>query len=93
MSNPLNKVFEKNKKFPWQTINDETIIIDPDNQNSFELNEVGSFIWKLTDGTRSLLSIQEQIASEYDVEASAISEDLTSVTEALLSNQLIVEKV
>lgn len=89
MSNQLDKVFKKNMDFPWQTINGETIIVDPNNQNSFELNEVGSFIWKRLDGKTSLKNICLQLSQEYDVDPETIQGDLAELVQAMESSQLI----
>ena len=89
MSNQLDKIFKKNMDFPWQTINGETIIVDPNSQNSFELNEVGSFIWKRLDGKTSLKNICLLLSQEYDVDPETIQGDLAELVQAMESSQLI----
>lgn len=84
-------VFVKNLDFPWQTMAGETIIIDPKQKNSFELNEVGSFIWNQIDGKRSLQMIRESVLGEYEVFAETLQEDFNELLSDLLESHLICE--
>lgn len=85
----LNKVYQKNKNLPWQSIDGETIIIDPVKRSSFELQEVGSFIWGQVDGEKSFGQICESVCSEYDVDAGDAQKDLEELFESLLESKLI----
>ena len=91
MSYLFNKIFSKNKDFPWQTMSDETIIIDPKGQNSFELNELGSFIWVRIDGKNSVNEISNFICQQYEVDPEVVNEDLMAVVGEMQKNKLIVE--
>ena len=93
MSDRLSKIFAKNKDFPWQTMNNETIIVDPKGQSSFELNEVGTFIWKNLDGKNSIHQIADLLCGEYDVSSEAVTADLVSVVDELERNSLIIEAI
>ena len=92
MSNLLDKIYVKNTNFPWQTMSSETIIIDPKEKSSFELNEVGSFIWNNFDGTRTLADIQNLICTSFDATENEISADLEELTSLMLKEQLIIEQ-
>lgn len=92
MSNQLNKVFEKNKNFPWQTINGETIIIDPENQFSYELNEMGSFIWNQIDGQTSIELINQRIVDEFDASSEEVMFDLEQLVGELVEKKIIGEQ-
>lgn len=88
MSNP--QIYKKNPQLPWQTIHGETIIIDPKTQNSFELNELGSFIWQLIDGKNTTLEIQNGICEHYDAPPEVVTKDLSDLFNLMIENQLVV---
>ncbi|MCB0376872.1 MAG: PqqD family protein [Bdellovibrionales bacterium] len=89
MSKALNRVFKRNRNFPWQTLDSETVIIDPENQFSFELNEVGSLIWNHLDGQTSLSKIKERILETYDQNEEEVEMDLLSLVGQLAESHLI----
>ncbi len=85
-------IFKKSKNNPWQTIDFETIIIDPTNKYSFELNELGSFIWGQLNGKNTLNQIIITILADYDCTPDQLTTDFNSFIEKLIENNL-VEKV
>lgn len=92
MSDLFSKKFIRNVHFPWQTIGEETIIVDPAQKSSFELDSVGSFIWNQLDGGKSLDEIALSICEDFEVTPELAREDLLSLSEDLIGNQLILEK-
>lgn len=92
MSELFNKIYLKNKALPWQTIGGETIIINPDSQSSFELNEIGSFIWSRLDGNKTLGEVQEEICKEYDVSAENVTKDLAELVVQMQESNLIITR-
>jgi hypothetical protein len=88
---PLNKIFKKNKDNPWQMIDDETIIIDPQLQSSFELNEVGSQIWQRIDGKSEVSKIAMDLAQIYEISEEVLNIDLTEFFSELSKQNLISE--
>lgn len=93
MSNPFEVIFKKNQNNPWQSLENETIIIDPESQISFELNELGSFIWQRIDGQTELASIHHDICQEYDVTAEQALIDMNLLIDEMRTHHLIVELV
>lgn len=77
---------------PWQSYEDETIVIDPTKQFSYEFGHVGTFIWNQIDGNASLADILKNLCTEYDVEEVEAQNDLYEFIDQLKSEQLIVEK-
>lgn len=69
----------------------ETIVLNYEAGNYYELDEVGGFIWSLLQ-TRQVLSVQqikEQLLNEFDVEESVCQQELTSFLGNLLDENLI----
>lgn len=87
----LAKIFNRNEELPWQFFENETVVINPEAQDPFELNEIGSFVWTRLDGVSSVAHIQQQICSEYDVSADAVQEDLEQLFDAMSRKRLIIE--
>ena len=56
-----------------------------DMQSIYTLDNVGADIWKLIDGERTLADIREALLDEYDVEASALSQDLDEFIDQLVA--------
>jgi aminopeptidase C len=88
MFNPSD-CFIRNKEFPWQTLSDETLIIDAKNHHSFELNELGSFVWNQMDGHKNLKEILQNILETYDVEEETARQDLNFLLNVMQQDGLI----
>ncbi|GAB4053999.1 PqqD family peptide modification chaperone [Spirosoma litoris] len=69
----------------------ETILLNYELGNYYELNEVGGFIWSLLqdEKTMSIGEIQERMLDEFDVEPSVCQEELMLFVENLLKEKLI----
>jgi len=69
----------------------ETIVLNYDLGNYYELNEMGSFIWSLLQANQvlSVMQIQEQMLDEFDVEEPVCREELMSFLENLFREKLI----
>ncbi|MEM7646557.1 MAG: PqqD family protein [Pseudomonadota bacterium] len=87
----MDQIFSRNKDLPWQAFDDETIIINPESKDSFELNEVGSFIWSRIDGVKSVAKIRDEICAHYDARPEMVDEDLTDLLYEMAKKNLIGE--
>ena len=69
----------------------ETIVLNYDLGNYYELNEMGSFIWSLlqTNEMSTVMEIKERMLAEFAVEESVCQEELMSFLENLLHEKLI----
>lgn len=91
MSSVSQIIYQKNKEMPWQTIEHETIIIDPETPSSFELNELGSFIWQHINGQTTRSQIVTLICQEYLVDETQAQQDLNGFVLEMQQNKLLVE--
>lgn len=91
MSNYLSKIFSKSINHPWQSFEDETIVIDPSKQFSYEFGHVGTFIWNQINGSASLDQILQNLCAEYEVKPDEAQQDLNEFIEQLQNEQLIIE--
>ena len=71
-------------------IDGEAVIVLPESGQVNVLNEVGSRIWELIDGTRSVGEITEIIVAEYDVTAEQAERDVEEFIQELVENKMLV---
>jgi hypothetical protein len=70
-------------------IKDETLILKLDTGRAGVLNGVGSRVWELMDGRRSLGEIVEAVGHAYDVDRQRVEEDTISFVRALLERDML----
>jgi hypothetical protein len=73
--------YTRNRDFVYRRIVDEVVLLPirhnfGDLESIFTLNEVGTRIWDLLDGRRTLGEIREVIVGEFDVDADVAGADL-----------------
>ena len=71
-------------------IDGEAVIVLPQSGQVNVLNEVGSRIWELIDGTRSVGEITEAIVAEYDVTAEQAERDVNEFIQELVESKMLV---
>ncbi len=74
-----------------QQVDGDSVLLDIDSGEYFSLNEVGSRVWELCDGTRSLASIAEAICAQYEVQPSTALSDASELLESLAGAGLVAE--
>ena len=69
----------------------ETIVLNYDLGNYYELNEMGSFIWSLlrADESISVTAIKERMLAEFEVDELVCQQELMSFLENLFREKLI----
>ena len=72
-------------------LGNETVVLNYELGNYYELNEVGGFIWALLQEKRETTvgEIQEKLMDEFDVEPAVCQQELVSFLENLLREKLI----
>jgi len=71
-------------------IEGEAVIVLPEQGEIKVLNEVGSRIWALADGTRTLMNIVETICREYEVTPERARADALAFIEKLVREGVMV---
>jgi hypothetical protein len=84
------KRYEKEPSVVYREIAGEAILVPirrnvADMESIYTLDSVGADIWQLIDGERTLADIRKVLLDEYDVEASALSQDLDEFIEQLVA--------
>ncbi len=73
----------------WRELDGEAILLSPQEGCSYNLNPVGTLIWKLLDGRHSTEDIVTAICEAYEVEPEQAGQDLAQLLDALLNNKLV----
>ena len=76
-------------RIPSQEVDGEVFAITPDDGFLHNFNEVGSLIWNLIDGARSLGDIESEILAAYDVEPQRLTDDLAEFFDRLRRKGLV----
>ena len=67
-----------------RVVDGEAVVILADSGNVNVFNPVGTRIWELADGTRSVRQIADAIAAEYDVTPEVALQDVTEFVQKLV---------
>jgi coenzyme PQQ biosynthesis protein PqqD len=68
----------------------DLLLFNIEDGNYYSLNEIGSRIWELCDGTRSVSQLVAVLATEYDATHEDLETDVAELLENLQSGKLIV---
>ena len=79
----------RNASVLWRELDGEAILLDPQAGCSYNLNPVGTLIWKLLDGQHSVEDIVAAICETFEVEPEQASQDVQRLLDELLTNMLI----
>ena len=85
----LDKYVIRNDKTAFRVIDGEAIIMTLENNTLHTLNNVGSRIWELSDGSMTLREIIDAIQSEYDVDYNEGKADCISFIEELQNKHML----
>jgi hypothetical protein len=84
----------------WRSWDGEVVILSPAGHNpsapaeqqdgaEHDLNEVGSRIWELCDGTRSVEEIAHAIVGEFEIDEETARRDAAEFVQGLLAQRLL----
>jgi len=82
-------ILAKSPETAWRVIEGEAMILSLDNKVFRGLNSVGSRVWELIDGRRSLDEIVSQIVGEFEVTPEVASRDVGTFVAELLEKRLL----
>lgn len=82
-------ILAKSPRTAWRLIEGEAVILSMDTKVLRGLNPVGSRVWELIDGRRSVSEITELIVSEFEVTPGQAGEDVRGFVGELLEKGLV----
>ena len=80
---------ERSEKAVYRMVDGEAVIVEPQNGMVNVINEVGSRIWELTDGRRSVAQIADIISSEHEISTKTALKDAIEFLEEMSEKGLI----
>jgi hypothetical protein len=83
-------VFGRPDRVMMQQVDGDAVLLDIDSGEYFSLNEVGSRVWELCDGTRSVAAIADALCAEYDVPRQTAVGDACELLEGLVGAGLVL---
>lgn len=86
-------MLQRNGVVLWRELDGEAILLDPQEGCSYNLNQVGTFIWKRLDGTHSIESIAAALCEVYEVDYPQALKDVEQLVNELHTNKLLSESV
>jgi hypothetical protein len=82
-------ILSRSPKTAWRVIEGEAVILSLDTKAFRGLNAVGSRVWELIDGRRSVDEIVEVIVREFDVTREQAAGDVQAFVRELLDKGLV----
>ena len=72
-----------------QKAKDLLVLLDLDTGEYYNLDEVGTRIWELCDGARTVADIARHIGEEFDASSQAVERDVLIFLEELAQDKLV----
>jgi hypothetical protein len=74
----------------YETVDDETIIVNLDTGNYYDLNHVGAYIFKAIEVQANLEQIAAALCDRYAVDQATVGSDLDQLVTELIDERLII---
>jgi len=86
----MESVLTPNPMVVGRIVNGEAVLVLPEIGEVKVLNEVGSRIWELSDGTLSINQISTLIFDEFDIDESTAQQDTLEFAEECLGMEIFL---
>jgi hypothetical protein len=86
----LSDCLQHNEHVIAQPTGADLVLFHMESGSYYSLNELGSRIWELCDGERSLSEVADLLEAEYDAPREQIQEDCRALIAELLEGRLLV---
>jgi len=90
MSTPASATWQKNPALAWREIDNETVIISPNDSVMHELNDTGSFLWKNIDGKKSAVELARLLSESYEVTPDVALADTQALLDEMSARNLVL---
>lgn len=80
---------QRQKDVAWRMIDGEAVIVTPADSTMHTLNDVGTRIWELMTGNRSLQEVANILCTEFDVDKDRAEKDTLWFAECLAKKGLV----
>jgi Coenzyme PQQ synthesis protein D (PqqD) len=84
-------MLQRNASILWRELDGEAVLLSPSAGCSYNLNQVGTFIWKMLDGKHTSHDIATAICQVFEVEYEQVLQDMENILVELRNNDLLTE--
>lgn len=84
-----SKSFEITPTVIWRVVDDNTVVVSPENGDVVVLSETGSIIWQMLADKKAVSEIESYLASHYIVSVEQAEIDVHNFIEELIQSGLI----
>jgi coenzyme PQQ synthesis protein D (PqqD) len=83
---------KRNGKLPFQEIDGQAVVLDPAKTESHELDEVGAFLWRELERSRTVAELVEAVMAEFEAEVGPdrVEKDVRAFVARLEEKGLVV---
>jgi len=85
----LNTILAQNPNAVGHIIDDQAVVVVPEHGNVKVLNDVGTLVWELVDGSRSIREIADLVCQEFEVDAGTAVQDTLEFVSIILKLDII----
>ena len=86
-------LLQRNEAVLWRELEGEAVLLAPAEGCTYNLNRVGTVIWKSLDGNHTADDIASVICQEFEVEHEQALQDVENILTELLNNNLLLGDV
>ncbi len=83
----LDKKVTRDENVAWRIIGDEAVLLSAEDSSVHSLDAVGTRIWELCDGEKTVSEIVDQIVSEFEVDRETAEKDVVEFIEELMKKE------
>lgn len=87
----MQQMLQRNTKILWRELEGEAVLLNPKAGCSYNLNHIGTFIWKMLDGNHTSEQIATAICDSYEVDYDQALHDVEGIVAELNQHELLNE--
>jgi hypothetical protein len=79
----------RSSRCAWQTLDGEAVLLDLEGRRVMGLNPVGSFVWELLDGQRTVEDLAAAVAARFGADPARAGQDVRAFLATLRERGLV----
>lgn len=83
----LDKKVTRDENVAWRIIGDEAVLLSAEDSSVHSLDAVGTRIWELCDGEKTVSEIIDQVVEEFEVDRDTAEKDVVEFIEELMQKE------
>jgi hypothetical protein len=86
----LDTVPQRSGRAVAQELDGDLVLVQVDTGMYYTLNEVGSRVWALCDGSHTVAQVVSQVCDEFDAPPADVEADVVELVDQLTSEKLLI---